>query len=106
MDPSTSVDDYIQTFYVGQHESRRALPVTEPVLRQAQDCNVGTRVAVEENDAEPVGSMICLQLQSLPRISIRVCLRYFRIIFLNWGLMMQFSLADKFQPLSYLRYHQ
>ena len=42
MDASTAVDDYIPTFYVGQHESRRALPVTEHVLRQAQDCNVGT----------------------------------------------------------------
>lgn len=45
MDPSTSVDDYIPTFYVGQHESKRALPITEQVLRQAQDCNVGNESA-------------------------------------------------------------
>lgn len=45
MDPSPPVDDYIPTFYVGQHESRRALPITEQVLRQAQDCNVGIRGA-------------------------------------------------------------
>ena len=44
MESPTSVtgDDYMPTFYVGQHESRRLLPVTEHVLRQAQDCNVNT----------------------------------------------------------------
>lgn len=31
------VDDYVPTFYVGHHESKRALPVSENTLRQAQD---------------------------------------------------------------------
>lgn len=36
-------DDCMPTFYVGQHESKRSLPVTDPVLRQAQDCAVSLR---------------------------------------------------------------
>ena len=28
------------TFYIGQHETRRKLPVTEQILRQAQDLGV------------------------------------------------------------------
>jgi protein arginine N-methyltransferase 5 len=35
-----SADDFIPTFYVGHHESKRALPVTDFVLRQAQDIGV------------------------------------------------------------------
>lgn len=35
-------DDYTPTFYVGHHESKRPLPVTEFVLRQAQDVGVST----------------------------------------------------------------
>ncbi|KAG9245532.1 PRMT5 arginine-N-methyltransferase-domain-containing protein [Calycina marina] len=38
--PSSPIDDYIPTFYIGHHEAQRPLPITEPVLRQAQD-NVG-----------------------------------------------------------------
>ena len=34
------VDDYIPTFYIGHHESKRPLPVTDFVLRQAQDVGV------------------------------------------------------------------
>ena len=33
-------DDWMPTFYVGQHESKRILRVTDDVLRQARDCNV------------------------------------------------------------------
>lgn len=33
-------DDYVPTFYIGQHESKRQLPVTDFVLRQAQDVGV------------------------------------------------------------------
>ncbi len=42
MESPTSVtgDDYMPTFYIGQHESKRPLPVTDEVLRQAQDCAV------------------------------------------------------------------
>ena len=32
-------------FYVGQHEPKRTLPVTDQVLRQAQDCGVSGCVA-------------------------------------------------------------
>jgi len=36
-EPASPVDDYTPTFYVGHHESKRPLPVTDFVLRQAQD---------------------------------------------------------------------
>lgn len=39
-EPSSPVDDYTPTFYVGHHESKRPLPVTDFVLRQAQDVGV------------------------------------------------------------------
>lgn len=41
MDSAAAGDDYMPIFYIGQHESKRALPVSVDVLRQAQDCNVG-----------------------------------------------------------------
>lgn len=37
---SPQIDDFIPTFYVGHHESNRPLPVTDFVLRQAQDIGV------------------------------------------------------------------
>lgn len=40
MDSPMNGDNWLPTFYVGQHESKRALPVTDRVLRQAQGCNV------------------------------------------------------------------
>ncbi|KUJ23139.1 Skb1 methyltransferase [Mollisia scopiformis] len=36
-DPESPVDDYMPTFFIGHHESKRPLPVTDKVLRQAQD---------------------------------------------------------------------
>jgi protein arginine N-methyltransferase 5 len=40
---STSpVDDFTPLFYVGHHEAKRPLPVTDFVLRQAQDIGVHT----------------------------------------------------------------
>jgi hypothetical protein len=39
-DLPSPVDDYTPTFYVGHHESKRPLPVTDFVLRQAQDVGV------------------------------------------------------------------
>jgi hypothetical protein len=39
---SLPVDDYVPIFYVGHHESRRPLPVTELMLRQAQDAGVSS----------------------------------------------------------------
>ena len=39
---SSPVEDFVPTFYVGHHESKRPLPVTELVLRQAQDIGVGS----------------------------------------------------------------
>ena len=41
MDSAAAGDEYMPIFFVGQHESKRALPVSADVLRQAQDCNVG-----------------------------------------------------------------
>lgn len=37
---STVPDDYVPTFYIGQHESDR-IRVTSDLLQQALDCNVG-----------------------------------------------------------------
>ena len=39
METEMPEDGWMPTFYVGQHESRRALPVTDHVLQQAHDCN-------------------------------------------------------------------
>ncbi|KAL8708289.1 MAG: hypothetical protein Q9225_007623 [Loekoesia sp. 1 TL-2023] len=39
MEPTTSTGEGLPVYFVGQHESRRQLPVTPEVLRQAQDCN-------------------------------------------------------------------
>ncbi|KAF1989330.1 arginine N-methyltransferas-like protein [Aulographum hederae CBS 113979] len=39
MESPTSPGDPPPVFYVGQHESRRQLPVSDHALRQAQDCN-------------------------------------------------------------------
>ena len=40
MDSAATGDDYLPIFFIGQHESKRTLPVSADVLRQAQDCNV------------------------------------------------------------------
>lgn len=40
MDSSEAVDDLMPTFCIGQHESKRPLPVTPHTVRQAHDCNV------------------------------------------------------------------
>ena len=45
MEAELPEDDWMPTFYVGQHESKRQLPVTEHVLRQAHDCNVSSHPA-------------------------------------------------------------
>jgi protein arginine N-methyltransferase 5 len=42
MDSPTNGDNWLPTFYVGQHESKRTLPVTDHMLRQAHDCNAST----------------------------------------------------------------
>jgi hypothetical protein len=34
------VEEYTPTFYIGHHESKRPLPVTDFILRQAQDVGV------------------------------------------------------------------
>lgn len=44
----SSADDFIPTFYVGHHESKRALPVTDFALRQAQDIGVSLPHQPEE----------------------------------------------------------
>ena len=37
---SSPVEYFVPTFYVGHHESKRPLPVTDLALRQAQDIGV------------------------------------------------------------------
>lgn len=39
----TPPDDFMPIFYVGHHESKRPLPVTDSVLRRAQDVGVSIR---------------------------------------------------------------
>ena len=39
-DSSSPLEDFIPTFYIGHHESKRPLPVTDFVLRQAQEVGV------------------------------------------------------------------
>lgn len=39
-DASSPLEEFIPTFYIGHHESKRPLPVTDFVLRQAQDAGV------------------------------------------------------------------
>jgi hypothetical protein len=39
MDFTASPDEYMPTFYIGQHESDRTR-ITPELIRQAQDCNV------------------------------------------------------------------
>jgi len=40
VDASLLLEEFTPTFYVGHHESKRPLPVTDFVLRQAQDVGV------------------------------------------------------------------
>lgn len=40
MDDSLAGASQAPYFFVGQHETRRATPVTERVLQQAKDCGV------------------------------------------------------------------
>lgn len=46
-DPASPLDDYTPMFYIGHHESKRPLPVTDFVLRQAQD--VGVSISIFES---------------------------------------------------------
>jgi protein arginine N-methyltransferase 5 len=39
---SSPVEEFMPVFYVGHHESKRRLPVTDFVLRQAQDVGVSS----------------------------------------------------------------
>jgi protein arginine N-methyltransferase 5 len=48
-DPPSPIDDFAPTFYVGHHESKRPLPVTDFVLRQAQDVGVRTPLSLKDS---------------------------------------------------------
>jgi protein arginine N-methyltransferase 5 len=48
-DPASPIDDFTPTFYIGHHESKRPLPVTDFVLRQAQDVGVRNPLSLENN---------------------------------------------------------
>jgi protein arginine N-methyltransferase 5 len=37
---ATPADDFVPTFYIGHHESKRSFPVSESLLRRAQDVGV------------------------------------------------------------------
>lgn len=39
-DASSPLEEFMPTFYIGHHEAKRPLPVTDFVLRQAQDAGV------------------------------------------------------------------
>ena len=41
VEPPVADEEWMPRFYVGQHESRRPLPITSHTLRLAVDCNVG-----------------------------------------------------------------
>ena len=47
MDTSMQDDSWMPTFYVGQYETDRALPVTSTVLYQAHDCNVSNGIGAQ-----------------------------------------------------------
>lgn len=34
------VDDFVPIFYIGHHETKRSLPISESLLRRAQDVGV------------------------------------------------------------------
>lgn len=45
--PADSNDSY-PVFYIGQHETKRAVPVTEDVIQYAQDLNVSFNIRIVE----------------------------------------------------------
>ncbi len=58
---SPESDDYVPTFYIGQHESDR-VRVTPELLHQAQDCNVSNEEPAPSLNGGltcPTYSMIC-----------------------------------------------
>lgn len=67
-EPASPVDDYTPTFYVGHHESKRPLPVTDFVLRQAQDVGVSAPRCTEDQMLMRL-SMICSPVPSQAPIS-------------------------------------
>lgn len=73
MDSPQSTGEMMPIFYVGQHETKRLLPVTDQVLRQAQDCNVSISLLIlQMRHADRSYSMICLQCLLLPLTSMPV----------------------------------
>lgn len=42
MESGSPEDDWAPTFYVGQHETKRSLPITDFILQQAHECKVGS----------------------------------------------------------------
>jgi hypothetical protein len=53
-------DEFMPIFYVGHHDSKRQLPVSDSVLRRAQDVGVSARSILLLNYADML-SMICSQ---------------------------------------------
>lgn len=60
---SSMADDYTPTFYIGHHESKRALPISERTLRQAQDVGVSALLFPFISCLADMRSMIWLQVQ-------------------------------------------
>lgn len=52
------VDDFMPIFYVGHHETKRSLPVSESLLRRAQDVGVRINFHFTLDCADDI-SMIC-----------------------------------------------
>ena len=46
---SSEPDDYVATFYIGQHEKQRSRPVTDDVVRRAHGCNVGVAIEIRSS---------------------------------------------------------
>lgn len=42
METQSLEEDWQHKFYIGQHESKRALPVTEYILSLARDCDASS----------------------------------------------------------------
>ena len=51
----SAVEEFTPTFYVGHHESNRPLPVTDFVLRQAQDVGV---IAIYPTREQPLTLLV------------------------------------------------
>lgn len=69
-DPPSPLEEFTPTFYIGHHESKRPLPVTDFVLRQAQDAGVSVPSSASMQAPADLFSMTCSPVLSLHLIFI------------------------------------